>query len=52
MGWTQILPSGDTRASYRDPDGRRVSRRFYYADDADAWLDHVGQEQRPDGEGE
>lgn len=46
MGWTRALPTRDTVANHRDPDGRIVRRRFRYEEDAQAWLDTVAQEQQ------
>ena len=38
MSWIEVMPSGTSRVHWRTDDGKRRTRRFYYVDDAEAFL--------------
>lgn len=38
MSWIEVMPNGDSRAPWRASHGKRHTRRFYYAEDAEAFL--------------
>lgn len=38
MSWIEVMPNGGSRAHWRTGDGRRHTKRFHYANDAEAFL--------------
>ena len=51
MSWMEVMPSGTSRVHWRTDDGKRYTRRFYYADDAEAFLADLKNLTAQDEEG-
>ncbi|WP_161628684.1 hypothetical protein [Nocardiopsis salina] len=51
MSWIEVMPNGDSRAHWRTDDGKRHTKRFHYADDAEALLADLKNTVDQDEEG-
>lgn len=45
MSWIEVMPNGDSRACWRTTDGKRHTKRFHYAENADTFLQGQAQDE-------